>query len=211
MATEKQKEYYDKWYQDNKEYVKERNKKYRENNKKMILEREKGYRILKKEVNSKAQKQYYQENKDFVLKRSRQNYEKNKESIALRHKQYLKDNKDAMAKYQNEYRKNKRDTDVGYKMLTNCRHRIRNAIKRNVKSAHTQKLLSCTIEELKQHLEKQFTEGMSWENYGKWHVDHIMPCASFDFTREEEQFECFNYKNLQPLWANDNIKKSNKL
>ncbi len=52
---------------------------------------------------------------------------------------------------------------------------------------------------------------MSWENYGKWHVDHILPCASFDLGKPEEQFKCFNYKNLQPLWATDNLKKQAKI
>ena len=71
---------------------------------------------------------------------------------------------------------------------------------------------------LKQYLEKQFTKGMSWDNYGNpngdhtscWHIDHIKPCASFDLTQEDQQKECFHYTNLQPLWAIDNLKKGGK-
>jgi hypothetical protein len=85
------------------------------------------------------------------------------------------------------------------------------AVKGNVKSARTQELIGCTVKELQEHLEKQFTNGMTWENYGEWHVDHIIPCSSFDFTKEEEQRTCFNYKNLQPLWAEDNYKKKKKM
>jgi hypothetical protein len=60
-------------------------------------------------------------------------------------------------------------------------------------------------------LEKQFTKGMNWKNYGKWHIDHIKPCASFDLSLEHEQKLCFHFTNLQPLWAKDNIRKSDKI
>jgi len=70
--------------------------------------------------------------------------------------------------------------------------------------------VGCSIDELKNHLSSQFTEGMSWENYGEWHIDHIRPCASFDLSKEDERFKCFNYSNLQPLWAKDNLKKGAK-
>ena len=77
--------------------------------------------------------------------------------------------------------------------------------------AKTKTLIGCTSIELKAHLEKQFKEGMTWENYGKWHVDHIVPCASFNFSIPEEHYKCLNYKNLQPLWAEENIKKGNNI
>jgi hypothetical protein len=67
--------------------------------------------------------------------------------------------------------------------------------------------VGCTIDALREHLEKQFTDGMSWENQGKWHVDHIRPCASFNLDNEIERHMCFHYTNLQPLWAFDNMSK----
>lgn len=69
-------------------------------------------------------------------------------------------------------------------------------------------LIGCSVEELKTHLEKQFQPGMTFENYGAWHVDHIRPCASFDLQDPKQAAECFNWRNLQPLWAADNIRKS---
>lgn len=69
-------------------------------------------------------------------------------------------------------------------------------------------LVGCSAEFLKQHLERQFQPGMTFENYGKWHVDHIRPCASFDLQDPKQAAECFNWRNLQPLWAADNIRKS---
>jgi hypothetical protein len=73
------------------------------------------------------------------------------------------------------------------------------------------KLIGCNIEQLKQHLQNQFKLGMSWDNHGKWHIDHIRPCASFDLSKPEEQRKCFHYTNLQPLWAEENISKKDKV
>lgn len=80
------------------------------------------------------------------------------------------------------------------------------------KACKTTRLIGCTVEELRHHLEAQFADGMSWDNYGRngWHVDHIRPCASFDLTDPEQQRQCFHYTNLQPLWAADNIRKGDK-
>ncbi len=71
-------------------------------------------------------------------------------------------------------------------------------------------LVGCSLAKLKKHIEKQFTGGMTWENYGAWHCDHIKPVASYDVDDPEQLQECFNYTNLQPLWAADNIQKGSK-
>lgn len=93
--------------------------------------------------------------------------------------------------------------------------RIRALIKNTVvnyggrKAAKTEELLGCTVEAAREHLERQFLPGMSWSNHGQWHIDHIRPCASFeDLTRLEQQKACSHYTNLQPLWAEDNLAKS---
>ena len=103
--------------------------------------------------------------------------------------------------------------DGQFKIRKNIRDRMRSAMQGKSKSKNTMELLGCTIEELKTHLEKQFTHGMNWDNYGKkgWHIDHILPCASFDLTDPEQQRKCFHYTNLQPLWATDNYKKKDKI
>jgi hypothetical protein len=74
----------------------------------------------------------------------------------------------------------------------------------------TLQLVGCTLQELRTHLENQFIDGMSWKNYGLWHIDHIKPCAKFDLTNANQQRECFHFTNLQPLWAVDNLRKSDK-
>ena len=81
-----------------------------------------------------------------------------------------------------------------------------------IKSAKAITLIGCSFPELRQYLEKQFKEGMSWGNYGinGWHIDHLRPCASFDLSKPEEQQKCFHYTNLQPMWASENFSKSDK-
>ena len=77
------------------------------------------------------------------------------------------------------------------------------------KQTRTQQLLGCTFEELQAHIAKQFKVGMSWENHGKWHIDHIRPLAT---ARNQAELEAlFHFSNLQPLWAEENIKKGSKL
>ena len=91
--------------------------------------------------------------------------------------------------------------------------RINSALRWLHKSKSTMELLGCSIEYLKEHLEKQFQDGMTWENRGQfgWHIDHIIPCAAFDLNNPEEQKKCFHYTNLQPLWATDNHRKGANL
>lgn len=89
------------------------------------------------------------------------------------------------------------------------RARLYHAVKGNVKNRSI-KGLSFSIDELKNHLEPMFLEGMSWENYGEWHIDHIRPCILFDHSNDGEFKECWSLENLQPLWARDNIIKGAK-
>ena len=97
-----------------------------------------------------------------------------------------------------------------YRMKSLLRTRIITALKNNIKSISTMKLTGCSIEQLWLHIEKQFKPGMTRENQGLWHIDHIKPCAAFDLSKPEEQQKCFHYTNLQPLWAKENLMKSDK-
>lgn len=134
--------------------------------------------------------------------------EKNKQKIKAWGKKYASAHKLAINKYRREKRKN----NLNYKITSNLRVRIYHAVKsQNVKkSQRTMRLIGCSIDFLKRHVESQFIKGMNWDNYGVdgWHIDHIRPCAMFDLTKENEQIKCFNYNNLQPLWGTDNLKKN---
>ena len=92
------------------------------------------------------------------------------------------------------------------------RRRVLEALKKYDKrnKKHTFEYVGCNLQELREHLEKQFNNGMTWDNQGDWHIDHIRPCASFDLSKEEERHKCFHFTNLQPLWAFDNLSKGAK-
>lgn len=107
----------------------------------------------------------------------------------------------------------KRCKRPAWRLRNALRSRVRHALnsakygKGAVKSGRTFDLLGCNALQLRAHLQSMFAAGMTWENHGKWHIDHIMPCASFDLAQASEQATCFHYTNLQPLWAADNLKK----
>jgi hypothetical protein len=114
-------------------------------------------------------------------------------------------------KYKNNYYR-KNINNVNWKIVNALRSRLYNVLKNQntKKNNSTMELTGCTMEELKIYLENQFQQGMTWENHGSWHIDHIKPCCSFDLTKEEEQKKCFHFTNLQPLWAEDNLSKGGK-
>lgn len=118
------------------------------------------------------------------------------------------------APYMLEYVNTRRKFDAGFKLRMNLRHRVWNALQANEasKSKSIQDLIGCPFDDLAKHLEAQFVDGMTWENYGKhgWHLDHIRPCASFDLSDPNQQSQCFHYTNMQPLWAVDNLSKGAK-
>ena len=113
--------------------------------------------------------------------------------------------------YQKRYAKEKWDNDIEYRLVKLLRGRVRATITKGCKSGHTLELLGCSIDELKVHLEQQFEPGMTWDNQGEWHVDHIIPCSRFDLSNPIHQRICFNYRNLQPLWASENSAKRDEL
>lgn len=118
---------------------------------------------------------------------------------------------DAYRRWRREYRRRKKLENPEYRLTQILRRRLHHALQGRAKAATTFELLGCTAAELKEHLERQFVDGMSWDNCGsEVHIDHIRPCASFDLSDPEEQKKCFHYTNLQPLWAEDNMKKSDK-
>jgi hypothetical protein len=110
--------------------------------------------------------------------------------------------------YINNYQKQRKSKDPLYRLQCNMRtmgNRVVKQLSIGKKPACTEKWQGCTAEELKTYLESIFTEGMTWKNYGEWHVDHIRPVCSFS---AEEWEQINHYTNLRPLWAEDNIAKS---
>jgi hypothetical protein len=159
----------------------------------------------------KQAKVYRETHKREIAEKDRRYREKNKEVIAQAQRDYRKTNKDRLRKNKREYMRFRLKRDIGFKLQQRLRCRIHHAVSGYTKkSRKTVELLGCSFEALKQWLSYQFEPGMTWDNYGEWHIDHVRPCASFDLTDPEQQKQCFHWTNLQPLWAKDNLKKSDK-
>jgi hypothetical protein len=133
-------------------------------------------------------------------------YKLHKQTLKRNYKLYRKNNRNKI----NQLNKFYYDNNLNFKIAKLLRNRMGRALKRITKLGHTLELIGCSIEFFKQHLESQFKDGMSWSNYGKWEIDHIIPCASFNLSNSNEQKKCFNYKNLQPLWWEENRTKHAK-
>jgi len=124
--------------------------------------------------------------------------------------------------YCSEYQKNRRDVinarererrrqEPNFKMARNLRCRLSRILNGKVKHGSSIGDLGCDINHLKVYIESLFELGMSWDNYGEWHLDHIIPLSSFDLTIREQFLKAVHYTNLQPLWAKENIAKGAKL
>lgn len=142
--------------------------------------------------------------------RERRRRESNGKKFRDYFSQWRDENREKLRAYFRDYSREQLQSNEGYRIAKASRLRIYSALRGKVKSARTAELLGCTVPELRAHLEVQFTPGMTWENYGSWHVDHKRPCASFDLSDPAQQRECFHFTNLQPLWALDNIRKGAK-
>jgi len=152
----------------------------------------------------------------------------NKEYTSQKYKDWAKENKDHLKEYMRNYRnenydkikntkrlyeKKRKSIDPLYKLIGNFRTAIYTVLKENnvKKYGHYFDILGYSQDDLINHLEKQFKDGITWENYGEWHVDHIKPISLFKFKdiSDEEFKQCWSLNNLQPMWGNENISKSN--
>jgi len=211
---EKIKEYAKKYNKTKKykEYQKEYQKEYNKNNKEKLKEYKKENKEKIKEYQKTYQKEYYEENKEKV-KKDQKKYHKT-EKYKEYQKKYGKTEKKKkyLKKHKKEYYNNILKNDPLFKLEHNIRTRIQTGIKHNLKitkkSNHTKELLGCSWTECRTHLEKQFKDNMSWENYGRyWHIDHIIPVNFFHLEDSTEQYLAFHYGNLQPLTKEDNMGK----
>jgi hypothetical protein len=175
------------------------------------------YKKNKERVN-KVKKIYYNAHKEQYFKYGK------KEGKVEYQRDYRKRHKESLKEYSREYRnKNriplnakrlaKKKTNINFMLACTLRNEIYNAVKKSKKIYKMKEVLGCSLDFLKQHIESQFTEGMTWENHGRfgWHIDQVLPCKSFDLSDSEQQKRCFNWSNLQPLWWYDNISKGAKI
>jgi hypothetical protein len=147
-----------------------------------------GVRSYCRECQQSLRKEYYYSNKDFEYV-YQVNYRKNNPN------------------YNKDWQKNKRENDILFRLSGNLRARICNILKN--KTTKTLDSIGLDINKFKDFIENKFQDGMCWENYGKWHIDHIIPLSSGNSI--EEILKLNHYSNLQPLWAEDNLTKSNRI
>lgn len=218
IIKNKQKEFYTK----NRQKMSQRAKEYRNNNLENIKARKHAYYLENKQQISQKRREQYQnkkhlllekaekarkENPEYFKKRRAEQYLKNKQRERLKSKEWNRNNKHRVS----EYVKNRRKNNPEVKMAQVLRNATRRAFKKiNAdKPNKTLKLLGCNVGEFIAYFEKLFSPGMTWENHGKWHIDHKVPLSAVK--TKEEMIKLCHYTNLQPLWAADNIKKGDKV
>lgn len=149
----------------------------------------------------------YEKNKEYYINNSAKWNAEHKDEIKQNRIKYRKDNPN----YNKTYLKNRYHSDPKYKLTMSVRVKIYTFLKKDdiVRNHTSIKYLGCPVKEFKQYLENLFLPEMTWENWGPvWELDHILPCASFDLTIEENIFKCFNFSNHQPLFKTTEIAES---
>lgn len=176
------------------------------------IEQMRKWRENNREVDLQRKREYYQKNKEHLDKVKKQYYKDNKEKVLIADKACKLLRKDELREYRRLRNQDRYKNDINFRIRKKLKARLYLAMKNNYISGIAVKNLSCTIGEFKIYLESKFQSGMNWENYGRggWEIDHILPLSGFDLTKEDQIKIACHYTNLQPLWAGDNLKKSNK-
>jgi hypothetical protein len=188
--------------------------------KQCIAEYKKDYRQRAKHsiinLPKKYDETYYERNKQIIKAKAKAYYEANKQKLLANNKQWRQANKEKITSYRIENRDKFRFARKKYyennKLHCNISSSIKEALDISTRSKAIFEKLGYTIDDLKTHLESKFSEGMSWDNYGEWHIDHIIPQSwlPFDSLESENFKKCWALSNLQPLWAKDNCSKGNR-
>lgn len=170
-----------------------------------------------KERSRKKAAIYNAENKEKILEKAKERYYSDIESHRKRSREYSRNNKDKRAAYKKKNRDNIRRSTKEYKsrpevvtseFIRRCLARVQDNF--GGRRAKYEKVIGYTMEELAAHIEKQFKEGMSWDNRSEWHIDHIRPIKSFLDAGITNPAVINALSNLQPLWAEDNLSKGAK-
>lgn len=168
---------------------------------------------MNKDNYNKYMREYYHKKKsdsEYISRKreaARKAQAKRKEAVSTYKKEYRAKNKDKIALYMRDRRK----TNINAKLSDNLRCRLKMAMRSNAKKGSAVKLLGCSIEDFKIYLSSLFKPGMTWDNYGDWHIDHKKPLSRFDLTDETQLAEACHWTNLQPLWASENSSKGNRV
>lgn len=204
--------------------VKKKENYYKHRDKELAKKREE-YKTKGPEIQARAKKRrlenvekfraigrdYHSKNKEKHNAQCREYYSKNSEKVRAKNRRYYKNNSEKLNENNRIYLNERYKSDYEFNLIVRLRARTRMALKTKgvCKTKPTLSYLGCSSIELQKHLEAQFLEGMTWENKHLWHIDHIIPISSGN--NEEEILKLNHYTNLRPMWAEDNIRKSNKI
>lgn len=177
-------------------------------------DRSSGLQSACKECKRNKRREYKNKNRDEINRKQREYIKKvranggplNNKKQSMSEEEKKKKRSEYAVKYHNE----RCSKDPLYKLKISIRKNISGLFKRKSikKNSKTEEMIGLSYEEFKSYIESLFQEGMSWENYGEWHIDHIIPVSSAN--SEEELFKLNNYQNLQPLWAQENLSKGDR-
>ena len=201
------------YYEKHKEEINQKWREYYEENKEELCQKVKEYIKTHKEEKAARDKKYAENHKEEIAARNKKYYLQNRDSLISKSNEHYANNREECIKRSTARGRERYAEDPIFRLVCNLRSRVKNAIKSDAgeKAAGTIELLGCTIQDVRIFLETKFQPGMSWDNYGEWHIDHIKPCAKFNLQDPEEQRKCFHWTNLQPLWAADNLSKGDRL
>jgi hypothetical protein len=144
---------------------------------------------------------WYARNRDHSIEYAKRWNKENPEKANASTRKYVKGS---------NYYKERYHSDIEFRLRVILRARLLQSVKTNAKAGSAVKDLGCTIDEFKIYLESKFAPGMTWENMGDWHIDHIQPLAKYNLEDLEQFKQACHYTNLQPLWKIDNLKKGSK-
>lgn len=210
------------WYERNRGGVLAQQAEYRARNPEKIQQYRAHNRESKNAHNRDYMKTYYVQNSDKIKEYQKAYYAKNSDRVKERVATWKNENREHVDSYNKSYTsehmadhtayiRRRRKEDPTFKMICSVRNLLNNAFNKRMKVGkrkRTEEILGCSIEFFIEYMQSQFQEGMTLENHGEWHIDHIIPLSSA--TTEEEVIKLNHYTNLQPLWAKDNILKRNK-
>jgi hypothetical protein len=197
----------------NKDTIAATKRKYREDNKEKVAAASKRWREENKDKKKADDAAWREENRERFLSTSAEYKKNNPEKVKEWKKDWAEKNPDKIREARKKYYEKKRSTPKG-RVELNVSNNMRSALKKGAKANRSVfKILGYTVEALMTHLEQRFQSGMTWENYGDWHIDHIVPLAAhqYDSTEDLEFKKAWALSNLQPLWAADNCSKGAKI
>ncbi len=194
----------------NKDKVRKRMSDWQSKNREHLKE----YYDKNKQAINASRKKHYVKNKDKILEKSREYYKNNKDKYEVWRNKYAENNKERLLSARRRWEKERMETDLNYLLQKTLRSRVRMALKSagGRKAQRTEELIGCTIQEFRSYIESQFTEGMSWDNWAfdGWHLDHRIPISWFNLENPNCRALAFSYKNMQPLWWEENFAKNNR-